>query len=190
MPGKDDTPKEHPIVQVLRQDRAKEDDQATATLKEYHTTVTYLGAGALGFFLTINEKFFPLHDGRFFCVLIISLSLLFLSLLLYVVTALFDYYGHSRLRDIMDTDIQTIDFDKTTQTQNDAAEKKLDDQWRRIENISRLLMFSRLVLVVLGIGAEVAFVALNFSLTAKKDSSAAIHSTSINSIYATSQKSC
>jgi hypothetical protein len=41
---------EHPIVEILRKDREKEDNQATESVKDYHTTVTYLGAGALGFF--------------------------------------------------------------------------------------------------------------------------------------------
>jgi hypothetical protein len=169
MPNQEDASKEHPITQILRQDRVKEDDQATATLKDYHTTVTYLGAGALGFFLTINEKFFPLGDGRYFYLFIISLSLLFLSLLLYVFSVLLDYYGSSRLRDMMDDDIQGIDFETATQAQIDAAERKLDAQWEKIELKSRILMLSRLTLVILGIGAEVVFMALNFSLTIKKD---------------------
>ena len=174
MPKKEDAPKEDPITQVLRQDRAKEDDQATTTLKDYHTTVTYLGAGALGFFLTINEKFFPLEDGRYFYLFIISLTLLFLSLLLYVLSILLDYFGSSRLRDMMDNDIQEIDFETATQAQIDKAKQKLDVQWAKIEFRSRMLMFSRLALVILGIGVEVIFMALNLSLTTKKDNPATI----------------
>ena len=174
MPIKADAPKEHPITQILRQDRAREDEQATTTLKEYHTTVTYLGAGALGFFLTINEKFFPLENGRYFYLFIISLTLLFLSLLLYVFAVLSDYYGSSRLRDMMDDDIQHIDFETAPQARIDAAEQRLDAQWAKIELRSRMLIFSRLFLVIFGIGAEVLFMALNLSLANTKGSPATI----------------
>ncbi len=48
------------IIVQLREERKKEDDQATETLKDYQTTATYIGAGGLGFFLTIHEKFFQM----------------------------------------------------------------------------------------------------------------------------------
>jgi hypothetical protein len=83
----------------LREDRKKEDDQATAASKEYYTTVTYLGTGALAFFLTIHEKFFLLEDGRYRCFFVLSLVILFLSVAVYLVVVITDHYGRSGLRD-------------------------------------------------------------------------------------------
>ena len=49
---------------------------------EIETSLSYITIGSLGFFLTINDKFLKLQDAKLTCLLVISLSCLFLSFVL------------------------------------------------------------------------------------------------------------
>jgi len=62
----EDSINENPIVKVLRQDREKEDAQAINTLKDYHTTITYLGSWRPGLFPNHPRKIFPTASQRIF----------------------------------------------------------------------------------------------------------------------------
>jgi len=70
---------------------------------------------------------------------------------------------------MLDKNLREVDFNKTTQQENDAAEKMIIDKWEKLEMISRILMFTRLGLVVFGIAAEIIFISLNIGATKSKN---------------------
>lgn len=119
--------------------------------KDYHTTITYLAGGALGLFLTINDKFFHLDESRFFFLFVISVSLLFATLILFVVNTIIDIRSKEKLRDSSDKMIQKKKY-------NDAELEKI---WKGTVRSSRRITYWRLVTLITGIAAEVIFILSN-----------------------------
>lgn len=118
--------------------------------KEYHTTITYIAAGALALFLTINDKFFDIMKSTGFCLFLISLFFLFLTLFLYLINAISDIRSNEKLRDITDEIIEG---------RNDRD--RLDAEWKRQIKKSRFLTYSRFVMLMIGILAEIIFIVIN-----------------------------
>lgn len=160
---------EHPIVKLLREDRQKEEAEISESIKDYHTTITYLGAGALGFFLTIHETFFALPESRLFWLFVVSIALLFSSLLLYLMHILLKFHNSSKLRDEEDQLITGFDFDNSTQDEQDTAQANLDVVWEKGEKTSRRIMYWRLTLVLLGVAGEIIFMIGNLQQAKAKD---------------------
>lgn len=129
--------------------------------KEYNTIITYLAAGAMGLFLTINEKFFHLIESRHFWLFVLSLIFLSLTLLLYLLNVVYDNDSLGKLRDKTSEKISAGKYDG----------KDLDAYWGNLERFSNLIMYARMVTVVLGIAFEVIFIVVNMrvgSETGKK----------------------
>lgn len=119
--------------------------------KDYHTTVTYLAAGALGLFLTINDKFFHLDTSKGLWLFITSVTLLFTTLLLFVVNTVSDIRSKEKLRDASDDMIEKGKYDSA----------KLEKNWEKTVRISRAITYWRLATLITGIAAEVIFILLN-----------------------------
>ncbi len=160
---------EHPIITQLRVDREKQDDEAMAKLKDYHSTITYVAAGALGFFLTVHEKFFHLQDGQLLWLFWVSMTLLFLCLTFYVVNILREYRLSEALRDKMDDYIKEVNFDEATDDSNTERETALIKIWSDSEKLGKAYMFIRLGLLALGLAGEIGFVGLNLDVADAKE---------------------
>lgn len=119
--------------------------------KEYHKIITYVAAGALGLFLTINEKVFNLRTAKYPGLLMISISFLFLALILFIVNTIMEIRTNERLRDKADEMIDKNFYDK----------EALRTEWLTGIRPSRLVTYGRFVLLVLGIAAEVIFIVKN-----------------------------
>lgn len=119
--------------------------------KDYHTTVTYLAAGALGLFLTINDKFFHLDESKGLWLFITSVTLLFTTLLLFVVNTVCDIRSKEKLRDVSDDMIENEKYEPA----------KLERIWEKAIRISRAITYWRLATLITGIAAEVIFILSN-----------------------------
>jgi len=128
--------------------------------KNYNTTITYVAAGALGLFLTINEKFFHLLQGQGSIYLFLSIICLILSILLYISNTILEYRISDELRTEADTMLQNKKYDR----------KKLTDKWQKYFNKSRWWSHLRFVLLILGIIFEIIFILPNlFGNKSEKD---------------------
>ncbi len=122
----------------------------TAKDVEIETSLSYISVGALGFFLTINEKFIVLKEAHFRVLLIISLVLLFSSFILVL-------YRKSKNSE---QDLKMMqEVDKLQPNSNDDA--KLLEFWNKCHG--ELCRIRRLIYFCLGtgIGVQVLFLLLN-----------------------------
>jgi len=118
---------------------------------EIETTLSYISIGALGFFLTINEKFLKIQTANHKCVLVLSLISLFLAFVL----ILYRKYRTSH------HDLKLMEYiDSIEQNSND-SDRELLKLWeichRELSNIRIFIYIS----LVLGIGLQVLFLLLN-----------------------------
>lgn len=125
--------------------------QILADEKEYHTTITYIAAGALALFLTINESFFSVSTGSYPFAFIASLIFLFITLALYIVNIVSDIRAHESLRDAADEMLAKKEYDKPS----------LLNKWNGLIGQSRWLTYTRMVTLFIGIFLEVLFIAAN-----------------------------
>lgn len=126
-------------------------EQIISDEKEYHSTVTYLAAGGLALFLTINEKFFDVVHSRQFWAFVLSLALLFFTLVLYIVNTMSDIRSNERLRDVTDGMIRAKHYNKP----------QLLADWDAEIKKSRWLTYFRMVTLSLGIFFEILFIVAN-----------------------------
>ena len=123
-------------------------DDITAKEKDYHAQITYICAGALAFFLTLNDKFFVLTKSRWQWMLLVSLACLFAAVLLYAVANMADVKSDETLMDAVDDCIA-----------GDAAkEARLLPLWRKGFAVSQGIFKGRLLLMSIGVVFEAAFV--------------------------------
>lgn len=120
--------------------------------KEYHTTITYISAGALAFFLTVNEKFFQIETAHVRWLLFVSLCCLLLSVLLYVAANMVDVTADKKLMDKVDSMIV-----------NPKLKDDLLQTWKIWLKRSQYIYYGRLILMVLGILFEGFFVMQNLN---------------------------
>jgi len=121
------------------------------TTKDYNTIVTYLAAGSLGLFLTINEKFFHLIESRFFWIFVASVTLLFTTLILYLINVAYDTTVQRTLRNKTNEKIKRGDYDTDD----------LDSYWKKVDTFSKRMMYFRMCTVIAGIAAEIIFIIVN-----------------------------
>ncbi|TDX02027.1 DUF1772 domain-containing protein [Dinghuibacter silviterrae] len=121
--------------------------------KEYHTTITYISAGALAFFLTLNDKFFKIQSAHGEWLMFASLGCLLLSIILYVPANMVDISTDRTLMDEVDRQIGE-DMD------DDDALLKI---WRKSMRWSQLIYTARLIAMVVGVVLEAIFVSCNLS---------------------------
>ena len=144
-------------IEKLKEYRKSVVDQILIDEKEYHTSITYIAAGALALFLTINEKIFNIIESRQLWTFIASLSFLFITLVLYIFNIVSDIAAHETLRDSADQMLKNKSYDKP----------KLLKEWEKLIGKSRWLTYCRMFTLALGIFLEVWFIVAN--MNSKKD---------------------
>ena len=143
--------KQDDSLESLEKYRDQLGDDMIRDEKDYHTTITYLAGGALGLFLTINDKFFHLNESRGFLLFVASVSLLFSTLVLFIVNIIIDIRSKEKLRDSSDKMIQKRKYN----------EEELEKIWKETVRSSRKITYWRLGTLITGIAAEVIFIVLN-----------------------------
>lgn len=123
-----------------------------ANEKEYNTIITYVSAGALGFFLTINEKLFNLQASHNLWLVWLSVCALLLSLIFLVVVYIVDLMASRKLFDQAKAMPYGV-YDKTALT------KTADDETEKF----KIWFYARFVLLIIGVAAESIFLVLNLN---------------------------
>jgi hypothetical protein len=119
---------------------------------EIETSLSYITIGALGFFLTINDKFLKLQDAKFTFLLIISLVSLFLSFVLIL-------FRKSRT---IKHDVDMMKFVDRMATNSPSQDKELTGLWNKC---NKELTFIRTLIYIglaSGIGLQILYLLLNF----------------------------
>lgn len=118
---------------------------------EIETTLSYITIGALGFFITINDKFIQLQTAKCRLILIISLALIFISfaLLLYrksITTA---------------SDLKLLDYVTNMKTDSVEDDAKLLNLWDESHKCLERIKNWVYVSLGIGIGLQVLFLTIN-----------------------------
>ena len=118
---------------------------------EIETTLSYISVGALGFFITINEKFLKIQSANFKLILILSLFFLFLAFILIL-------YRKSRTSH---QDLILMEFIDKMKPNSETQDNQLLELWdkshKELNNIRKFIYFS----LGIGIGLQVIFLMLN-----------------------------
>ena len=118
---------------------------------EIETTLSYISVGALGFFITINDKFLKLETANFKFILILSLISLFLSFALIL-------YRKSRTSH---NDLKLMVLADEMKPDSEVDDDELLKLWK--ESHEELLRIRTIIYFCLGIGIglQVLFLILN-----------------------------
>ena len=119
---------------------------------EIETTLSYISVGALGFFITINDKFLKLETANFKFILMLSLISLFLSFALIL-------YRKSRTSH---NDLKLMVLADEMKPDSEVDDYELLKLWK--ESHEELLRIRNIIYFCLGIGIglQVLFLILNF----------------------------
>lgn len=118
---------------------------------EIETTLSYITIGALGFFLTINDKFLKLEDAKFTYLLIISLTCLFLSFILILI----------RKSRTIKHDFDMMTFIDTMQPESESQDLKLLELWDKSHKELTLIRTLTYIGLSIGIGLQILYLVLN-----------------------------
>jgi len=122
---------------------------------EIETALSYITVGALGFFITINEKFLKLEQAHYKVIIIISLMLLFVAFVLIL------YRKSQTIRHTQNM-MRFTDHMKPNTYEDDVS---LYNLWQKshkeLANIRMLVYFC----LSLGIALQIAFLFLNIKIT-------------------------
>jgi hypothetical protein len=121
---------------------------------EIETTLSYISIGALGFFMTINEKFFKIQTSNYKFILIISLLFLFLSFVLILIRK--SRSGHHDL--IL---LQHLDSMNQDSEEDDLDLLKLWDNCHKELRTIRIFIY---ITLATGIGLQILFLVFNYLL--------------------------
>lgn len=118
---------------------------------EIETTLSYISVGALGFFITINEKFLKIQTANYKLILILSLVFLFLSFILIL-------FRKSRTSQ---QDLTLMEFIDKMKPNSEIDDNQLLELWdkshKTLNFIRKFIYFS----LGIGIGLQVIFLMLN-----------------------------
>jgi len=126
--------------------------------KDYNTTVTYITAGALALFLSINEKVFHVQAARNQWLLFASLVCLLTTIILHVLANIIDIKADKILLNKADDMVKKENYD----------ELELTTQWRKSLKTAETVYYLRFSLMVLGIVFEAFFITLNLNAAPSK----------------------
>ena len=118
---------------------------------EIETTLTYISVGALGFFITMNEKFIQLQTAEYKSILILSLLFLFSSFVLIL-------YRKSRTSK---SDLDLMEFIDNMNPDNEDDDNKIFKLWERSHKDLNCIRKVIYICLALGVGLQGIFLILN-----------------------------
>ncbi len=118
---------------------------------EIETTLSYISIGALGFFITINDKFLKIQDAKFALILVLSLTLIFVSFVLILI----------RKSKTIRHDFDMITMIDKMEPDSESQDKELLNLWDQgHKTLTQLRTYTYISLAV-GIGLQIIFLLLN-----------------------------
>ena len=137
--------------EALKDYRKTVADDYTKKDTEIETSLTYISAAALGFFITINEKFVELETARYHILLAVSLFFLFLTFVLILI----------RKSKTVSFDHELMTYIDSMEANNESQDSGLLKLWKKGTRLLECLMNFTYVSLSLGIGLQVLFLVLN-----------------------------
>lgn len=118
---------------------------------EIETTLSYITIGALGFFITINDKFLKIQDAKFTVFLILSLTLIFISFVLILI----------RKSKTIHYDFAMMTFIDKMDSDSESQDKELLNLWDDSHKTLTLIRTFTCISLATGIGLQIIFLVLN-----------------------------
>ena len=118
---------------------------------EIETSLSYITIGALGFFITINDKFFEIQDAKFTVILILSLTLIFISFVLILI----------RKSKTIRHDFDMMTFLDKMEPNSESQDKELLNLWDKSHKSLTLIRTFIYISLSTGIGLQIIFLILN-----------------------------
>ncbi len=118
---------------------------------EIETTLSYISIGALGFFITINDKFIELQTAKYRVILIVSLTLIFLAFALVL-------YRKSKTTS---NDLKLLDFIASMKSNSKKDDAELFALWKENHNCLEKIKNCVYVSLGMGVGLQVLFLTFN-----------------------------
>ena len=120
---------------------------------EIDAQLSYITIGSLAFFLTINERFLRIQSADYKIILILSLLFLLIAFVLIL----------ARKSKTICYDLQLISFLDKMSDNSEEADQQLLSLWDKTnERLKKIRFFVYLMLSV-GVGLQVLFIALNYN---------------------------
>ena len=141
----------------LKTYRGKLEEQKKEREADFHSIITYISAGALGLFLTVNEKFIELSTAVHKWLMIISITFLFLT---FGFVLLINYLNSKFNSNLIDT----IDEIITGKKQDTDLQKQWKDKSKIVNNLTSVIISCLLI----GVLSEVIFLSFNLFKTETK----------------------
>ena len=126
-------------------------DDYTKKDTEVETSLTYVTVGLLSFFITINEQFIKLGTAEYRLLLVVSLFLLFFTLVLILI----------RKSKTVSFDRKLMTYIDSMKANNESQDRGLVKLWEKGLRSLEYLMNFAYVSLSLGIGLQVLFLVLN-----------------------------
>jgi len=120
---------------------------------EIETAIGYISVAALGFFITINDKFISIDTAKHKWILVASLIFLVASFILVLYRKFKANCDDLSLMDTIDCMLENSRED----------EVKLYDQWQKSHKILRKILFAIFMSLSIGLVLQVIFFVLNLS---------------------------
>jgi len=118
---------------------------------EMETSLSYISIGALGFFITINEKFIKIQIANYKVILILSLLFLFLSFVLILYRKSRTSYYDLKLMNLLDI------MKPNSETDN----KKMYCLWNQCYHELSFIRILIYICLAAGVGLQILFLFLN-----------------------------
>ncbi|MFC2104780.1 hypothetical protein ACFLS4_05465 [Bacteroidota bacterium] len=120
---------------------------------EIETSLSYISIVALGFFITINDKFLKIQDAKFKPLLIVSLSFLFLSFVLILI----------RKSRTIRYDFNMMTFIDKMKPNSESQDQNLLNLWDTSHKELTLIRTLTYISLSVGIGLQILFLVLNIN---------------------------
>lgn len=118
---------------------------------EVETSLSYITIGALGFFITINDKFLKIQEANFTIILILSLTLIFVSFVLILI----------RKSKTIRYDFDMMTFIDKMEPDSESQDKELLNLWDKSHKTLTSLRTYTYISLSTGIGLQIIFLLLN-----------------------------
>ena len=119
---------------------------------EIESQLSYITVVAIGFFITINEKFLKIQSANYKIVLILSLIFLFVTFVLIL-------YRKSRTSY---HDLKMMEFIDNMSTNSNEQDQKLLSMWEMSHKQLRKIRLFIYTTLSIGIGLQILFIILNY----------------------------
>jgi hypothetical protein len=140
------------------------DEDISKTFKEIDTNISYIIVGALGFFITMLDKFIDVNHALLIICMFASFAFLLISFILFLTGK--HLHTHHSLKILT-----FVDNDFVSKAEDEAKETELNEMWE--EANKKINRNRNWIYFFLGIGVvlQVVFFSVNIFFRSKQDSS-------------------